>query len=83
MSQYCCEMCNEEQVEVFYEPDVRPYFIFCSQSCINKHLIDIEEGEWDNYEGGNLGLEYANEIKNNWKNLHIQKHIQEQVSDDN
>jgi len=28
-----------------------------------------------------LRIEYANEIKNNWKNLHIQKHIQEEVSD--
>ena len=54
MSKYCCEMCGEEQVKVFYEPEVRPYLIFCSHNCINQHLLDIEQGEWDNHEGENL-----------------------------
>ena len=71
MSKYCCEMCGEEQVKVFYEPEVRPYLILCSHNCINQHLLDIEQGEWDNHEGENLRLEYAKEIKNNWKDLNI------------
>jgi hypothetical protein len=49
----------------------------CSTECVYNHLDEIENGEWDNYEGGNLRLEYANEIKNNWIGLHIQEHIQE------
>ena len=72
MSKYYCEYCGENDPQqetgknTFIEINIRPYDIFCSDHCINNHINDIESGEWDNYEGGNLRLEYANEIKNNW-----------------
>ena len=83
MANLYCERCGESQEQkVWYESNVRPNLIMCSTECVYNHLDEIENGEWDNYEGGNLRLEYANEIKNNWIGLHIQEHIQEEVSND-
>ena len=66
MANLYCERCGESQEQkVWYEPNIRPNFIMCSTECVYNHLDEIENGEWDNYEGGNLRLEYANEIKNN------------------
>lgn len=71
MSNLHCDYCGEHEPEnIFLECDLRPYDIFCSKDCINNHINDIENGEWSNHDN-NLKKYYANDIKNNWQDLHI------------
>jgi hypothetical protein len=72
MSNLHCDYCGEHEPEnKFLECDLRPYDIFCSKDCINNHINDIESGEWSNHDN-NLKKYYANDIKNNWQDLHIE-----------
>jgi hypothetical protein len=72
MSNLHCDYCGEHEPEnTFLECDLRPYDIFCSKDCINNHINDIESGEWSNHDN-NLKKYYANDIKNNWQDLHIE-----------
>lgn len=72
MNNLHCDYCGEHEPEnKFLECDLRPYDIFCSKDCINNHINDIENGEWSNHDN-NLKKYYANDIKNNWQDLHIE-----------
>ena len=74
LSKYHCEYCGEQYPEMedgeytFIEIDIRPYSLFCCETCVNNHINDIENNEWSNHDGDNKGLEvyYKDEIKNNW-----------------
>ena len=68
-----CDYCQEYDLKEYLSADIRPYDIFCSHACIEQHKQDIANGEWDNHEGENLRHEYAEEIKNNWRDLYITK----------
>ena len=72
-NQITCDYCQEYDLKEYLSADIRPYDIFCSHDCIEQHKRDIASGEWDNHEGENLRHEYAEEIKNNWRDLDITK----------
>ncbi len=74
LSKYYCERCGEQYPEMedgeftFFEIHLRPYDLFCSAYCVDRHIQEIEGGEWSDWGTENKGLEnfYADEIKNNW-----------------
>ena len=80
LSKYHCEYCGEQYPETedgdftFIEINIRPYELFCCESCVNNHIQDIENYKWSNWEGDGKGLEdfYKDEIKNNWTGFPFQ-----------
>jgi hypothetical protein len=69
MKKYYCDKCGEESLLSFIDCDLRPFNIYCGDSCIDTHLDDIENKKWDHHDGFNKGLEvfYAKEIKQGYK----------------
>ena len=67
-----CDYCQEDNLKDYLIADIRPYDIFCSHACIEQHKQDIASGEWSNHDDG-LENYYAEDIKNNWKDLLITK----------
>lgn len=73
LSKYNCEYCGEQYPGTedgnytFIEINIRPYDLFCCESCVNNHIQDIENYKWSDRDDGK-GLEdfYKDEIKNNW-----------------
>ena len=73
LSKYYCEYFGEKYPGMedgeftFIEIEIRPYNLFCCDSCINNHIQDIENYKWSDWDNGK-GLEdyYKDEIKNNW-----------------
>ena len=73
LSKYHCEYCGEQYPETedgdftFIEINIRPYELFCCESCVNNHIQDIENYKWSDWDYGK-GLEnfYKDEIENNW-----------------
>ena len=80
LSKYHCEYCGEQYPETedgdftFIEINIRPYELFCCESCVNNHIQDIENYKWSNWEEDGKGLEdfYKDEIKNNWTGFPFQ-----------
>jgi hypothetical protein len=57
MKKYYCDKCGEESLLSFIDCDLRPFNIYCGDSCIDTHLDDIENKKWDHHDGFNKGLE--------------------------
>tara|TARA_E500000305_G_scaffold38026_1_gene29193 strand:+ start:64 stop:411 length:348 start_codon:yes stop_codon:yes gene_type:complete len=64
MDKYC-DRCGEMNLLSFIDCNLRPFDIYCSESCIDSHWDDIENKKWDEYDGYDKGLKdfYSKEIK--------------------
>ena len=61
-----CEFCYEENLKTYYESDLRPFDIYCSEGCIESLIEEIFKGEWDSHFNDND--KYKNELKTELKN---------------
>ena len=61
-----CEFCYEENLQNHIESDVRPFDIYCSESCIESLIEEILNGEWDSHFDDNN--KYKNELRKQFIN---------------